>query len=44
MGTKRAKIGKNNSHALRNVGTFPQTLRDGSGTQPALGSETSGHT
>jgi hypothetical protein len=26
MSMKRGKIGKNNSHALRNVGNFSQTL------------------
>ena len=26
MGVEWGKIGQNNSHALRNVGSFPQTL------------------
>jgi hypothetical protein len=41
MGVEWDIIGQNNSHALRNVGSFPQTLAAvvGGGVRTALGSE-----
>jgi hypothetical protein len=34
MGVEWGKIGQNNSHALRNVGSFPQELYRASGLSP----------
>ena len=42
MAMEWGKIGQNNSHALRNLGSFPQTLAAiccGGGVRTALGSE-----